>query len=93
MICVFGLFHGLILLPAVLCLVGPIDEEPNEKLKTETKPQENGYRHESSPKNSEKYLKENEQNLQTEYQEQGIPLTREVTDTLLENNLRETTLV
>jgi len=27
MICVFGLFHGLILLPVVLCLVGPIDEK------------------------------------------------------------------
>merc|ERR1712076_199181 len=27
MICVFGLFHGLILLPTVLCLVGPSDEQ------------------------------------------------------------------
>ena len=26
MICVFGLFHGLILLPVVLCIVGPVDE-------------------------------------------------------------------
>ena len=27
MICVFGLFHGLILLPTVLCMVGPSDED------------------------------------------------------------------
>merc|ERR1719350_2167247 len=27
MICIFGLFHGLILLPTVLCMVGPSDED------------------------------------------------------------------
>ena len=27
MICIFGLFHGLILLPVVLCLLGPIENE------------------------------------------------------------------
>ena len=33
MICIFGLFHGLILLPVVLCLLGPIENE-DEKVKT-----------------------------------------------------------
>ena len=32
MICIFGLFHGLILLPVVLCLLGPIENE-DEKVR------------------------------------------------------------
>ena len=31
MICVFGLYHGLILLPVVLCLLGPADDQEEEK--------------------------------------------------------------
>merc|ERR1712241_1118567 len=27
MICIFGLFHGLIQLPTVLCMIGPSDED------------------------------------------------------------------
>eukprot|EP00092_Neocalanus_flemingeri_P023513 GFUD01025500.1.p1 GENE.GFUD01025500.1~~GFUD01025500.1.p1 ORF type:complete len:1021 (+),score=134.31 GFUD01025500.1:157-3219(+) len=94
MICVFGLFHGLVLLPAVLCLVGPTDEETKVKQKIETKPQENGHVPKTTHSNdSEKYLRENEQNLQTEYQELGEPLASELTESLLENNLRETAIV
>ena len=94
MICVFGLFHGLVLLPAVLCLVGPTDEEPKDKMKSGKKDQVNGHGPKTSQfKDSEKYLRENEQNLQTENQEQGVPLTHDMTQSLQENNLRETVLV
>ena len=31
MICLFGLFHGLILLPVVLAILGPVEEE-NKKV-------------------------------------------------------------
>merc|ERR1719237_568575 len=31
MICIFGLFHGLILLPVVLCLLGPIENEDEKE--------------------------------------------------------------
>lgn len=37
MICVFGLFHGLILLPVVLCLIGPVDEKDSKEASTERK--------------------------------------------------------
>merc|ERR1711936_1449335 len=30
MICVFGLYHGLIMLPVLLCLVGPVDIQPEQ---------------------------------------------------------------
>ena len=101
MICVFGLFHGLVMLPAVLCMFGPTDEEPKAKLKLQSKSEENGHVPKENghgpktkhSKDSDKYLRENEQNLQTENQELGVPLTLEVTETLLEGNLRETVLL
>merc|ERR1711874_98442 len=31
MICIFGLFHGLILLPVVLCLLGPIENKDEKE--------------------------------------------------------------
>jgi len=37
MICVFGLFHGLILLPVVLCIVGPVDETNTKVSKRQQK--------------------------------------------------------
>jgi len=33
MICIFGLFHGLILLPVVLCLLGPIENEDEKEMR------------------------------------------------------------
>jgi len=33
MICIFGLFHGLILLPVVLCLLGPIENEDEKEVR------------------------------------------------------------
>ena len=40
MICIFGLYHGLVLLPVVLCIVGPIDAEDARvsQARTKTKP-------------------------------------------------------
>ena len=35
MICIFGLFHGLILLPVVLAILGPVEEE-NKKVRGES---------------------------------------------------------
>merc|ERR1719195_1233282 len=59
MICVFGLFHGLILLPTVLCLVGPSDDETDQK-KEKKKNVENGQTPILKPakkvKESEKYM-------------------------------------
>ena len=96
MICIFGLFHGLILLPAVLCLVGPTDEEKKPEKRGVTKSELNGHGPKASrlsftvyPNESEKYLQENEQNLQTESEELGVPLTSEISW----GNLRETDLL
>ena len=30
MICLFGLYHGLVMLPVLLCLVGPVDIQQEE---------------------------------------------------------------
>jgi len=96
MICIFGLFHGLILLPAVLCLVGPTDGEEKAEKSGVTKSELNGHGPKASrlsftvyPNESEKYLQENEQNLQTESEELGVPLTSEISW----GNLRETDLL
>jgi len=63
MICVFGLFHGLILLPVVLCLVGPVEAEV-EKAK-----QKSG----ALGGDRDRYLRENQRNLQRE-EELTLPL-------------------
>ena len=34
MICLFGLFHGLIMLPVLLCLLGPIDINEDDQKRT-----------------------------------------------------------
>ena len=94
MICVFGLFHGLILLPTVLCMIGPSDEDMIRK-NNDGKASENG--HTSNGKVSKedyKYEKENDQNLQTE-SETVVPLTAseiDVSDVINENfiHTRET---
>jgi len=100
MICIFGLFHGLILLPAVLCLVGPTDEDEKTTKTKVIKIEQNGHgpKQSSEPlkvnhSDSEKYLRENEQNLQTECEELGVPLTRDITEALQGGNLRETDLL
>jgi len=94
MICVFGLFHGLVLLPVVLCMIGPTDEAPS-KAPTVKKVSENGFDESHKMLEREKYLRENEQNIQTENEELGVPLhiTQEMTQALEANHLRETDLV
>ena len=96
MICVFGLFHGLILLPTVLCMIGPSDEDMIRK-NNEHKPTENGHTSNGvSKSNNSKYELENDQNLQTESETQ-VPLTlpeMDISDVINENFIqtRETNL-
>ena len=71
----------------MLCLVGPTEEQPKEKNVSEK------IKVPSSSSESEKYLRENEQNLQTENEELAVPLTREIAEALLDNSQRETDLV
>ena len=94
MICVFGLFHGLVLLPVVLCMIGPTDEVPSEAPPVK-KVSENGFDESHKMLEREKYLRENEQNIQTENEELGVPLhiTPEMTQALEANHLRETDLI
>jgi len=70
MICVFGLFHGLIMLPVVLCVLGPTDQL-SERSKKEPKPSDenNHYPAKRLSKDiSEKYLEVNMNTLETEMQ-------------------------
>ena len=97
MICVFGLFHGLILLPTVLCMVGPSDEQ---MVKQKKKKVENGQtqtpilKPPKKVKESEKYRKENEKNLQRENGELGLPLNPQSVESFMtSDNVRETALV
>ena len=95
MICVFGLFHGLVLLPTVLCMVGPSDDE---MVKLKQKKVENGQTPILKPpkkvKESEKYRKENEKNLQRENGELGLPLNPQTVESFMtSDNVRETALV
>ena len=95
MICVFGLFHGLVLLPTVLCMVGPSDDE---MVKLKQKKVENGQTPILKPpkkvKESEKYRKENEKNLQKENGELGHPLNPQTVESfIISANVRETALV
>ena len=97
MICVFGLFHGLILLPTVLCMVGPSDEQV---VKQKKKKVENGQtqtpilKPPKKVKESEKYRKENEKNLQRENGELGLPLNPQTVESfIISDNVRETALV
>ena len=71
MICVFGLFHGLIMLPVVLCVLGPTDPLSDES-KKEPKTSNESNHHLAkrfSRDISEKYLQENISNLETEQRE------------------------
>ena len=79
MICIFGLFHGLILLPTVLCMVGPSDEDilrQNSKKQRKHQHQEIG---DQGPLNNETTsdLKEREQNFENEQSELKVPLNKE----------------
>merc|ERR1712073_87536 len=71
MICVFGLFHGLIMLPVVLCVLGPTDPL-SEEFKKEPKTSNESNHHLAkrfSRDISEKYLQENISNIETEQRE------------------------
>ena len=79
MICIFGLFHGLILLPTVLCMVGPSDEDilrQNSKKQRKHQHREIG---DQDPLNNgtTSDLKEREQNLENEQSELKVPLNKE----------------
>ena len=85
MICVFGLFHGLVMLPVVLCVLGPTDEL-SERTKKEPKPNDETNHYPAkilSSDISEKYLQENINNLETEQRELEVIVPNGVTDSLL----------
>eukprot|EP00092_Neocalanus_flemingeri_P006866 GFUD01007412.1.p1 GENE.GFUD01007412.1~~GFUD01007412.1.p1 ORF type:complete len:1065 (+),score=241.14 GFUD01007412.1:250-3444(+) len=90
MICVFGLFHGLVMLPVVLCVLGPTDEV-SEKRKKETKPKEENHfpTKRLSRDISEKYLQENMNNQETEMKELDVIVPNGVTESLLHPNIQE----
>ena len=73
MICIFGLFHGLILLPTVLCMIGPSDEDMMRQ-NSKKKPHENGQGANGKVAPSDQFLKEKEQNIENENAELKVPL-------------------
>lgn len=73
MICIFGLFHGLILLPTVLCMIGPSDEDMMRQ-NSKKKPHENGHGANGKVAPSDQFLKEKEQNIENENAELKVPL-------------------
>ena len=80
MICIFGLFHGLILLPTVLCMIGPSDEDILRNNSKKQRHVENGQGVVVKTSKSDQYEKENEKNMQTENAEAQVPLNQEETD-------------
>ena len=91
MICVFGLFHGLVMLPVVLCVLGPTDEL-SERTKKEPKTSDENNQYPSkivSSDSSEKYLKENINNLETEQRELEVIVPNGVTESLLRPSSQE----
>ena len=77
MICVFGLFHGLILLPTVLCMVGPSDEDI---IRQNSKRKHRDTRDHGPSGASISDIKEREQNLENEQSELKVPLNQEETE-------------
>jgi hypothetical protein len=91
MICVFGLFHGLIMLPVVLCVLGPVDELSDEDKKEPKISDENNHcvAKKLSRDVSEKYLQENMSNLETEQRELEVIVPNGVTTSLLQPSTQE----
>lgn len=91
MICVFGLFHGLIMLPVVLCVLGPVDELSDEDKKEPKISDENNHlvAKRLSRDVSEKYLQENMSNLETEQRELDVIIPNGVTESLLQPSTQE----
>ena len=77
MICIFGLFHGLILLPTVLCMVGPGDEDI---LRQNSKRKHRDMGDQGPLNGATSDLKEREQNLENEQSELKVPLNTEETE-------------
>ena len=77
MICVFGLFHGLILLPTVLCMVGPSDEDI---IRQNSKRKQRELRDQGASGANISDHKEREQNLENEQSELKVPLNQEQTE-------------
>ena len=74
MICVFGLFHGLIMLPVVLCILGPADPTVEQSKKEPKTRNDSSYNlaKRFSRDISEKYLQENISNQETEQREMEV---------------------
>ena len=74
MICVFGLFHGLIMLPVVLCILGPADPTGEQSKKEPKTRNDSSYNlaKRFSRDISEKYLQENISNQETEQREMEV---------------------
>ena len=92
MICVFGLFHGLIMLPVVLCVLGPTDQHSEEDKKVPKTNSENSQHlaKRLSRDVSEKCLQVNISNLETEQRELEVILPLPgVTESLLQKNNQE----
>ena len=92
MICVFGLFHGLIMLPVVLCVLGPTDQHSEEDKKVPKTNSENSHHlaKRLSRDVSEKCLQVNISNLETEQRELEVILPLPgVTESLLQKNNQE----
>ena len=77
MICVFGLFHGLILLPTVLCMVGPSDEDI---IRQNSKRKQRDLSGQGASGGNISDHKEREQNMENEQSELKVPLNQEETE-------------
>merc|ERR1712066_400901 len=86
--------NGLILLPAVLCMVGPSDDQVVKHKKTKPeKKQTPILKPLQKVRESEKYRRENEKNLQKENGELGLPLNPHTEEPfVMRSDVRETVL-
>jgi len=92
MICLFGLFHGLILLPVVLAILGPVEEENKKDAKRKARLLAanshvlNGHPGVHAGGSDVKYNIENRLNQETEVREsvpEELLLARELTETVI----------
>merc|ERR1711992_282380 len=100
MICLFGLFHGLIMLPVILCLFGPTDtaEEEEEQKESRSNRETGGG---GNPPNkifslkyirtllSEKYFNGKKNLSDKETGKEMVTLKSNVTESLLENRAED----
>ena len=89
MICLFGLFHGLIMLPVILCLFGPVDivKEDDQKPNQSSETNEIFSLKFIRTLLSEKYFKHVDRREMETIKEMETFKTNEVTDNLLESKV------